>query len=324
LLERVRAIPGVESAAEAMIVPLSGNGWNRTVDSNLPVAKDKTTAELNRVGPGFFRTLETPLVAGRDFDQRDAAGSPHVAIVNQTFARTFLGDDNPVGKSFQFKVETAKSEPVYEVVGLVKDTKYGDLREESTSIAYFPDAQDDEPQLSGTFVIRSGLPLGSLLPSVKAALLETNPQIELSFRVLHTMIQESLLRERLMATLSGFFGLLAGILATIGLYGVISYMVAQRRSEIGIRMALGAAPRRIIGMIVREVAVLLGAGLAAGTLIALGAMRMVGELLFGLRPDDPPTLMMAVAILATVSAAATSLPALRAARLDPTEALRSE
>jgi putative ABC transport system permease protein len=324
LLERVRAVPGVESAAETMIVPLSGNGWNRTVDSKLPVAKDKAAAELNRVGPGFFRTLETPLVAGRDFNERDAAGSPLVAIVNQTFTRTFLGDDNPVGKSFQFKVETGKPEPIYEIVGLVKDTKYGDLREESTSIAYFPDAQNDEPALSGTFVIRSTLPLGSLLPSVKAALLETNPRIELSFRVLHTMIQESLLRERLMATLSGFFGILAGILATIGLYGVISYMVAQRRSEIGIRMALGAAPRRIIGMIVREVAVLLGAGLAAGTLITLGAMRVVGELLFGLRPDDPPTLLMAVAILATVSAAATYLPALRAARLDPTEALRSE
>jgi len=324
LLERMRAIPGVASAAEAAIVPISGNGMNRTVDSQLPLGKGRTTAQLNRVGPGFFQTLETPILAGRDFNERDAAGSPLVAIVNRTFAHTFLGNDNPIGKSFQFKVENGKPEPVYEVVGYVKDTKYGDLREDATPIAYFPVAQNDAPEQEDSFVISSTLPLGSVLLSVKGALREASPEIQVNFHVLQTMIQESLLRERLMATLSGFFGLLAGILATIGLYGVISYMVAQRRSEIGIRMALGADRRRIIAMIAREVAVLLGAGLVAGTIITLGATRAVGELLFGLKPDDPPTLLMAVAILSAVSIAATYLPALRAARLDPTEALRAE
>jgi len=324
LLERVRAIPGVESAAETMIVPISGSGWNRTIETNRPVAKDKTIAQLNRIGPGYFRTLETPLLAGRDFDERDAAGAPLVAIVNREFARVFLGSDNPVGQSFRFKVETGKAEPFYEVVGMVRDTKYGDLREKFPLIAYFPMAQYSEPEQDESFVIRSSLPLGSVLSSVKRALGEASPEIQISFQVLHTMIQESLLRERLMATLSGFFGLLAGILATVGLYGVISYMVLQRRSEIGIRMALGADRRRIIGMIAREVAVLLGAGLVAGTLITLGAMRAVGELLFGLRPDDPPTLLMAAAILSVVAGAATYLPAWRAARLDPTEALRAE
>jgi putative ABC transport system permease protein len=324
LLERVRAVPGVAAAAETMIVPLSGNGWNRTVDSKLPGAKRANVAELNRVGPGFFRTLETPLLAGRDFDERDTAGSPKVAIVNQTFARAFIGDDNPVGKTFQFKVEIGEPEPVYEVVGMVRDTKYGDLREDFPMIAYFPMAQDPKPGLDSTFVIRSGLPLASQLSAVKAAFGEASPEIQLSFQVMDSMVHESLLRERLMATLSGFFGLLAGVLATIGLYGVISYMVAQRRSEIGIRMALGANPGRIIGMIIREGAVLLGAGLVVGTLITLLAVRAVGSLLFGLQPDDPPTLLLAVAILSTVSAVATYLPALRAARLDPTEALRSE
>jgi putative ABC transport system permease protein len=314
----------VESAAETMIVPISGNGWNRTIETNHAVAKGKTIAQLNRIGPGYFQTLETPLLAGRDFNDQDAAGSPRVAIVNQSFARNFLGDDNPIGKSFQFKVENARPEPVYEIVGMVRDTKYGDLREEFPLIAYFPMAQYSEPEQDESFVIRSSLPLGSVLASVKRALGEASPEIQISFQVLHTMIQESLLRERLMATLSGFFGLLAGILATVGLYGVISYMVLQRRSEIGIRMALGADRKRIIGMIAREVAVLLGAGLVAGTLITLGTMRAVGELLFGLRPDDPPTLLMAVAILAVVASAATYLPAWRAARLDPTEALRAE
>ncbi|HMD32560.1 MAG TPA: ABC transporter permease, partial [Candidatus Acidoferrales bacterium] len=324
LTERLRAIPGVESAAEAMIVPLSGNGWNRTVETQQPVGKDQRTAELNRVGPGFFRTLGTAFLAGRDFDDRDAAGAPRVAIVNQTFAKRFLGSDNPVGKSFRFLVETSDAEPLYEIVGMVRDTKYGDLREDFGPLAYFPIAQNDKPDVDDTFVLRSTLPLGNLQSSVKGALREASPEIQMSFQVLHTMIQSSLLRERLMATLSGFFGLLAGVLAAIGLYGVISYMVAQRRNEIGIRMALGADRRRIIGMIAREVATLLGAGLVAGTLIVLGAMRAVGELLFGLRPDDPPTLLMAVAILSVVSAAATYLPAMRAARLDPTVALRAD
>jgi putative ABC transport system permease protein len=324
LLERVRAIPGVDSAAEAAIVPLSGSGMNRTVESKMPLGKRPATTEINRVSPGYFQTLETPLLAGRDFNEQDAAGSTRVAIVNQTFVRTFLGKDNPVGKSFQFKVENAQSEPVYEVVGLVKDTKYGVLREEPTPIAYFPVAQNDAPELDDSFLIHSALPLSSVLVSVKNVIGEASPAIRVQFEVMQTMIEESLLRERLMATLSGFFGLLAGILATIGLYGVISYMVSQRRSEIGIRMALGADRGRILGMIAREVAVLLGAGLAAGTLITLWATRAVGELLFGLRPDDPTTLLMAVAVLAAASTAATYLPALRAARLDPTEALRAE
>ena len=324
LLERVRAVPGVTAAAETRIVPISGNGWNRTVETTQRGAKSHATAELNRVGPGFFRTLQTPLLAGRDFDERDRAGSPPVAIVNQTFARSFLGDDKPVGKTFQFKVETGAPEPVYEVVGLVKDTKYGDLREDFPLIAYFPVAQDSQPGLDSTFVIRSRLPLAIVRAGVKSAFQEASPEIQVSFQVMDSMVQESLLRERLMATLSGFFGLLAGLLATIGLYGVISYMVAQRRSEIGIRMALGANPGKIIRMIIREAATLVGAGLAVGTVITLVAVRAVGSLLFGLRPDDPPTLLIAAGILATVGAAASYLPAVRAARLDPTEALKAE
>ena len=324
LLDRVRALPSVTSAAETMIIPLSGSGWNRFIDSKIPVAKGHSIAQLNRVGPGFFKTLETQFIAGRDFDERDTAGSPKVAIVNQTFARTFIGGDNPVGKTFQFKVETGEPEPVYEVVGMVRDTKYGDLREDFPLIAYFPIAQDPKPSLDSSFVVRSGLPLSSLRSAIAGAFREASPEIQISMRVMDTMVQESLLRERLLATLSGFFGLLAGVLATIGLYGVISYMVAQRRSEIGIRMALGANRGSIICMIVREAVTLLGAGLVAGGVITLLTLRAIGSMLFGLRPDDPPTLLMAAGILAAVGAAASYLPAQRAARLDPTEALRAE
>ncbi|HXZ18598.1 MAG TPA: ABC transporter permease, partial [Candidatus Acidoferrales bacterium] len=297
LLERIRAVPGVTAAAETTIIPLSGSGWNRTVDSKIPVAKGHVTASLNRVSPGFFHTMGTPLLAGRDFDERDMAGSPKVAIVNQTFARTFLGDENPVGKTFQFKVETAAAEPIYEIVGMVRDTKYHDVREEFHRIAYFPIAQDDKPSLDSTFLIRSELLLATVRAEVREAFQQASPEIQVSFQAMDTMVQDSLLRERLLATLSGFFGLLAGVLATIGLYGVISYMVAQRRGEIGIRMALGANRRKIISMIIREAATLLGAGLVAGTVLTLLAVRTVGSMLFGLQPDDPPTLLMAAGIL---------------------------
>ena len=324
LLQRVRAIPGVDAAAQAMLVPLSGSLWNRTVDTKLPVPSGQAIAQLNRVGPGFFKTMGTPLLAGREFDDRDAPGSPLVAIVNREFARVFLGTDHPVGMTFRFKVETAKPEPLYEIVGMVQNTKYGDLREDTQLIAYFPWAQNDDPPLYSSLLIRSALPLGTLRAGVADALRQANPKIEVRFQLLQTMIRNSLLRDRLMATLSGFFGLLAALLASIGLYGVISYMVTQRRNEIGIRMALGADRRRIIGMVGREAALLLAVGLLAGTLAALATMRLAGSLLFGLRPDDPLTLVLAAGILVTAAVAATYLPAWRAARMDPTEALRSE
>jgi putative ABC transport system permease protein len=324
LQERIRAIPGVASVADADILPISGYSWDRAVDTKTPVTKGATGSLLNRVGPGFFRTVGTPLLAGRDFDPGDRAGTPLVAIVNQVFAQTFLGVTNPVGQSFRLKEEVGKQEPYYEIVGLVENTKYNDLRENFPPIAYFPVAQDPEPDVRDTYVIRSDVPLGTLRSRVNSAIQEANPEIRVGFTVMQTMVQDSLLRERLMATLSGFFGLLAGVLATIGIYGVISYMVAQRRSEIGIRMALGANPLQIIGMIIREAVILLGTGLVVGTLITLAAIRTVGTLLFGLQPDDPPTLLMAAALLAAVGAVASYLPALRASRLDPTEALRSE
>jgi len=324
LLERLRAIPGVESAAQAMIVPLSGSGWNRTVDTKLPVPGGDAIAQLNRVGPGYFQTMGTKLLAGREFDGTDTQGSPFVAIVNQQFARVFLGTDHPVGTTFRFKTEVAHAEPLYEIVGMVENTKYGDLREDTQLIAYFPLAQNDQPPPYGSFVLRSALPLGSLQAGVAGALRQASPSIEVSFHVMRTMIQESLLRDRLMATLSGFFGLLAGLLATVGLYGVISYMVMQRRNEIGIRMALGADRGRIIGMVGREAALLLGVGLVAGTVLALATLRLAGSMLFGVKPDDPVTLLLAAAVLVAAAAAATYLPAWRAARMDPTDALRAE
>ena len=323
LLDRVRAIPGVDSAADANIVPISGNSWNDNIFVE-GSEKLKGTPNFSQITPGYFRTLRTPFLAGRDFDDHDTATSPKVAIVNETFVSKILNGANPIGVRIRQETYQGRPTPTYEIVGLVKNTKYRDLREEPRSIVYVVNAQDDRPDLYAQFLIHSNLPISAVLPSVKQVLSEASPEIALEFRELTTQIRESLLKERLMATLSGFFGFLAALLATVGLYGVISYTVARRTNEIGIRMALGAQRRNVVGMIMREAGLLLAIGIAIGAALSLAAARTATSLLFGLKPHDPVTLGLAVVALAAVAATATFLPAHRASRLDPMAALREE
>ena len=320
LVRRIRTIPGVEAAADINNVPVSGNWSNTTV----VVDQRKGVTYDNVVSPGYFKTLGTPLVAGRDFDEHDTPSSPKVAIVNESFMREFMNGKNPVGRTFHFQVDPGEPDPSYQVIGLVKDTKYADLRENFKSIVYAPTSQDASPDLFATIMIRSNGPIATLIPAVKRTVAEANPDIELTFRIFKTLIREGLVRERLMATLSGFFGFLAALLATIGLYGVMSYMVAQRQNEIGIRMALGAGRSEVLGLILREAGLLLAVGLSIGTVLALAAARTGSSMLFGLQPHDPATLSIAVAALGLVALAASYLPARRAARLDPVVALREE
>jgi predicted permease len=320
LLDTIRAVPGVDSAARALIVTVGGSGWNQNVILD-GVKKDSSW--LNRVSPGYFKTMGTPLLAGRDFNRRDTATSPKVAIVDQSFARKYFNSGSPVGKTFQLEHQ-GKPSPVFQIVGLVKDSKYTDLREKPTAIAYFPMSQDDEPGNGTRFLIRSQSPLAGLISPVKRSMAEVSPELNLNFQVFKTQIRDSLLRERLMATLSGFFGFLAVVLATVGLYGVISYMVARRRNEIGIRMALGASRRNVIGLILRDAGIVLGAGLIVGIALALAAARTAASMLFGLKPYDPAIIALAVGSLGLVALAASYLPARRAARLDPMAALREE
>ena len=323
MLTRLRATPGIDSAAQAAIVPVSGDGWNENVNAEGAGAQ-RRISNFNRVSPQFFQTMGTQLLAGRDFKDWDTPSSPQVAIVNQTFARKVLGRQNPVGSTFGVVREGGKPDERYEIVGLVKDTKYNDLREEFTPIVFLSESQDRRPGLEAQFVVRSHEPPLEIAPLVKTALAEIDPAMAVNFRVFKTTVQEGLLRERLMATLSGFFGLLAAVLAMIGPYGVVSYMVIRRRNEIEVRMALGATPRKILTMILREAALLMGIGLAIGTVLAaLGAMS-TRRLLFGLGPNDPVTLFMAIAMLGVVAMFASYLPALRAARVDPIAALRDE
>jgi putative ABC transport system permease protein len=323
LLDRIRALPGVDNAADTGIVPISGNSWNENIVIE-DDEKHKGTPWFSRISPGYFKTLRTPFLAGRDFDDHDSATSPKVAIVNETFVQKFLNGANPIGVRFRLDTFVGRPNPTHEIVGRVKDAKYRDLREEPIPLVYVAAAQDDRPDNFPQFLIHSSLPPDAVLPSIKEAILQTGPDIIIDFHTMETQVRDSLLRERLMATLSGFFGFLAVLLATVGLYGVISYTVARRTNEIGIRVALGAQRGDVIGMIMGEAGILLVLGVMVGGALALVAARAATSLLYGLKPHDPLTLALAVLVLAVVAAAASFLPAHRAARLDPMTALREE
>ncbi len=324
LLDRLRAMPGVEAAAFVNSVPLGDNWWNEDifVDSSKGVVKREVN--FNRVSPGYFKTLSIPLLAGRDFGDGDTGAAPKVAIVNESFARNLLDGANPLGRTFRIDVGPGDPDHAYQIVAMVKDTKYMNLRENFGPIVYLAASQQEKHDSFDQILLRSNLPVTSLMTEARQAIGAANPGIAFHFKVFKTQIRESLMRESLMATLSGFFGALAALLAGIGLYGVLSYAVAQRTQEIGVRLALGADRGKIVKMVMREAALLLAAGLAVGILLALAAAKTAGALLYGLRPHDPATYLLAVTLLAAVAAAASYLPARRASRVDPMVALRCE
>lgn len=324
LLERVRAIPGVISAANLAIVPVSGNGWNESIEIPGAAPMKRPWANFNMVSSGYFKTMGTPLLTGRDFEEADNINSDPVAIVTEQFARKFFAGANPVGKTF--KVIQYANKPVlsYQIIGLVRDVKYEELREDFTPIVFVSAAQALEPANESVIALRSDQLLADLIPSVKRTVADMNSSLIIDFLPFRTIIREGLLRERLMATLSGFFGLLAALLAMIGLYGVISYMVVRRKNEIGIRMALGADRRNILRIIMSEAAVLLAIGAGVGTILTVLGVKAANSLVFGLRPRDPLTIVSAIGLMAIIAMLASFLPAQRAAGTDPMQALRDE
>jgi putative ABC transport system permease protein len=324
LADRLKGLPGVESAAGVSIVPVSGNGWNDSVHTNASGEELQEVSWFNRVTPGFFETMGTPILRGRDVSVSDTLSSPAVAVVNETFVRKLFKDKDPLGQIFKVDEGAGKPESVYQIVGVVKDTKYRSLREELTPIAFVPRGQDKHPDTSCPIVMRSNLPLDSLTTAVEHAVAEINPAILIQFTVFKTQIRDTLVRERLMASLSGFFGVLAAALTTIGLYGLISYMAVRRRNEIGIRMALGADRMRVLKLVMREAVELLGIGLVAGAALSWWVSRTARSMLFGVKNTDPTIFGAAVALLAIVAMTASFLPAQKASHLDPLEALREE
>jgi putative ABC transport system permease protein len=320
--EALSAIPGVAGVAETFLVPVSGAGWNNrvVVDGQLQPG----AANLNQVSADYFAVLATPVIAGRVFDpSKDTPESEPVAVVNQAFAAKFFGGRAVIGETFQ--TETAGPDrPRYRVVGVVANTKYGDLREAFEPIAYFARSQQKTGGPFAAFLLHTTVPPARVTTLATAAITAASPRILVQYRTLSDQIAETLVSERLMAALSLGFGVLAIVIATIGLYGVMAYMVARRRSEIGIRLALGAGRSQVVRMIIAEASILLGIGAAIGLGLSIASGRAVGSLLYGLQPTDPLTLATAVAGLALVSLLASWLPAHRASLVPPTIALREE
>ncbi len=324
LLERLRAVPGVLAVGDTDNVPLSGSSTSNAVWMDGAPQSTSHVCMRSHVGPGYFDALGTPLLAGRGIGDRDTANSAKVAVVNEAFAKAFFRGQNPVGQ--RLWVESTPFEPSaeYEIVGLVRNTKYGELREEFAPILFQAQSQDPVTSPGDAYLIRSRLPMDTLTPAVQGVLTAAAPGIRYQFQIFQTSIRDTLVQERLMASLSGAFGILAGLLAAIGLYGVMSYLVARRRNEIGIRMALGASRREIVAMVLRESGVLLAAGLIAGAALSLACTRAVSTLLFGLKATDLRTFLTAAVLLAAVALAASYIPARRAAKLDPCAALRED
>jgi predicted permease len=320
--ERLAGTPGIVGAAQAEILPISGAGWNQVILIDGTV--QESYPNFNRVSPGFFKLMGTPLVSGREFTDNDRTGAPPVAIVNESMARTFFKGESPIGRTFQIEEPPGAPRPHYQIVGVVRDTKYRDLREPAGPIAYLPSGQEAAPPTYAQFILRVQGPLGTAWTGIAKTLAQINPTIGVQIQTMEVQIHNTLMPERLMATLSGFFGALAALIATIGLYGVMSYMVTRRKTEIGIRMALGANASTVIRMVMGESAILVGVGLVAGTVLAVYGARQASTLLFGLKPGDPATLAMSIGALGVVAIMASYVPAYRASRVDPTIALREE
>jgi predicted permease len=326
LESRLRTLPGVVSASRSVMTPVSNYVWNNELKVDTPNAPtgDAALAFFNFVSPGYLGTLRTPLLAGRNFNEGDTKTAPRIAIVNETLARKFFPNGDILGKYFRVHADPGKPEPPIQIVGLAKDAKYESLREEAHATAYFPIAQVTEPAEEQVFELRTATRPSVLIPSVQEAVAGVSIAVPLDFGTLAEQVDDSLVQERLLATLSTFFGVLALLLAMIGLYGALSYLVAQRQREFGIRMALGAPRDSILRLVMRDVVLVLAGGLIVGACISLAAVGLLQKMLFGLAARDTVTLLMSIGVLSAVAFFAGYLPARRATRIDPMVALRYE
>jgi predicted permease len=321
LLAQFRANPGVDSVATTTHIPLDGSTWQLGVRGNNREGSSKFTW----ISPGYFETMNIPLLAGRQFsDQLDSRNSPRVLIVNQTFAHTFFGDDNPIGKTVRTIAEPGYPADDFQIVGVVKDTKYGSLRDPTPPESYGPSPQFPPGQTATMVFIHTSVPPERVIPVLRESVQQYDPEMDYELVVYQNTVEDTLSQERLMAILSGSFGALAALLTMVGLYGVISYITSMRRNEIGIRMALGADRSNVLGLISTQTLRMLGAGVLLGILISLAATRGASSLLFGLHPNDPLSIIYAAAVLVVVALLAGYIPARRASLINPSSALRDE
>jgi predicted permease len=317
LLNEVRSVPGILDAATTTNQPLSGGSWTHGIQ----IGSAKGASKFTWVSPDYFQTMAIPLLRGRGLNDSDTATSPRVAIVNQRFIREFLNGSDPLGRTLRTSPEPEYPATTYQIVGVIPDTKYNDIRGDTPPMVFAPASQYPAQRPWTAMMVYAN---GSPEAAIRHQLAQDHPEIVTSFGDFQQNIRDRLVRERLLAMLSGAFGLLAALLSMLGLYGVIAYMVARRQSEIGIRVALGADRPRVVLMILREAAVLLGLGLAIGIALSIAAGRGAQSLLFGLKSGDPLTLISAAALLTAVALLASFIPARRAAKVDPMVALRYE
>jgi predicted permease len=321
MVEDVRNVPGVENVAATTMVPLRGGSWSHGVRVNGIEGSSKFTY----VGPSYFGTMGIPIVSGRGFTSMDTTNSPYVVIVNQTFVRKYFCGKQPLGRQIQVAPEPQYPARTYEVVGTIPDTKYNEIREQTPPMAFVPiDQFPETAQGPGMAMMIASKDSAAAIAAVRLRLAREHPDMVLQFVNLQQSVRDRLVGDRMMAMLSGFFGVLAGMLVVIGLYGVLLYFITQRRNEIGIRIALGADRGRVIGLVLRDTAMMLTMGVLAGMALTLGAGRAATALLFGLKPYDAATLTFAVLLLALIAVLASLVPALKASRLDPMSALRCE
>jgi len=331
VLERVRALPGVVEAGLSTIAPVSGRWTNTEVDvSKTPRLEGRQALTFrNAITPRWFATLGMHLVAGRTFTDADRKGAPEVVIVNEAFVRRFLSGQDPIGRTVQRRVmfnrnrPNASPPPSQEIVGVMADAVYRNLREPIPPTMFEPLEQREE-SLAGeiSLILRtSGSPMAEAR-SVVAAIRDVDVDLATTVRPLADFVDANVVQERIVAMLAGFFGGLALLLAGLGLFGLTSYTVERRRPEIGIRMALGAAPSGVVGLVLSGTTGLVVTGIIVGGTLSLWASQFIGALLYQIEARDPVTLVGAAATLAAIAAIAAALPAYRASHIDPATVLR--
>jgi predicted permease len=337
LLDRLSATPGVAAVSYSQMPLLSGGlmvtgfHWPGTPQDQ------ESDADVLNVGPGFFATMHIPFIAGRDFNSADfdlaaanhgttRTSAPTPVIVNQEFVKQYVGKENPLGKQFGQAPADANgpANPGYEIIGVVRDSKYNDLRRDIHAMMYSPQAGLGG-LMGASFELRTATDPQAIVPTVRKVVAQVNANLPLyNVTTESEQIDRLLFEERLVARVSGFFGVLALVLACIGLYGLLSYEVSRRTREIGIRMALGAQPRSVLGLVLRQGITLAIVGAAVGIGVALGVTRYLKSMLYDVRANDPLTMIAVAVLLTLVALAACYIPARRATRVDPMVALRYE
>jgi predicted permease len=319
LVDAIATAPGAASAGASFVTPFSPS-------TKSPLFADPGRVHEIVVSPGYFATYGLVLEQGRDFDRRDAAESARVAVVSESYVRRFLAGRNPLESSIDAGPCRAPAAPCA-IVGVTSDLVFGPLRAGARPVIYFPLSQSSGMVPPGRTTVAvsvrsaAGSP-AALAPAVAGALTGVSRRLSFSYRPLEQDVAAALSRERLLAALSGFFAGLALMLCALGLYGVTAYATARRRTEIGIRLALGATPAKVVGLLMARVLMLTGAGIAAGVAVSMWASRFIAALLFDVQPRDPAAVGIAVAVLTVVAALATAGPAVRASTTDPAQALR--